>query len=352
MRVRTAMLGFVAAMLAGCTTLGYYGQAARGQVEILLGRRALADVIADPATTPELRRKLALARDARAFAVRELGLPDNASYLRYTDLRRPFVVWNVFAAPALSLDPIETCFPIVGCLSYRGYFREPTARTHAQAFAARGLDVYVGGVAAYSTLGWFADPLLNTMLVWDDRRLVKTIFHELAHQRVYFRDDTTFNESFAMAVADLGYARWRAARGEDIGIDDEEQRDEALIDLLIRHREALQALYARVDLSDADKLVRKHAQFDALATDYATLRAGWAGDTRYDRWMSEDMNNAKLASIATYHELVPGFLALFAQAGERFEAFYRRVEAMQQQTQKARARTLHGLAQDAPARPS
>lgn len=344
MRVRQVVLGVAAAMLSGCATLGYYGQAARGQVEILLGRRPLAEVIADPASSPELRRKLALARDARAFAVRELQLPDNASYLRYTDLHRPFVVWNVFAAPALSLTPIETCFPVVGCLSYRGYFREAKARAYANKLAAQGLDVYVGGVAAYSTLGWFADPLLNTMLVWDDRRLVKTLFHELAHQRVYVPDDTAFNESFAMAVAELGYARWRAARGEPIGADEEERRDEALIALLIRHRDALQALYAREDLDDAAKRARKQAQFAALAEDYAALRAGWHGDTSYDRWMREDMNNAKLASIATYHELVPGFLALFAQCGQSFAEFYRRVEAMKGQTKEARAQTLEALA--------
>lgn len=344
MRVRQVVLGVVAAMLSGCATLGYYGQAARGQVEILLGRRPLAEVIADPASPPELRRKLALAREARAFAVRELALPDNASYLRYTDLGRPFVVWNVFAAPPLSLEPRQTCFPIVGCLSYRGYFRETKARAHAARLAAKGDDVFVGGVAAYSTLGWFADPLLNTMLVWDDRRLVKTLFHELAHQRVYFPDDTTFNESFAMAVADLGYARWRAARGENFEADREERRDEALIDLLIRHRDTLQALYARPDLDDAEKLARKQAQFALLAADYATLRASWQGDTSYDRWMSEDMNNAKLASIATYHALVPGFLALFEQCGQSYAEFYRRVEAMKRDSKEARARALEALA--------
>jgi len=344
MKLWQGVLGVVAALLSGCATLGYYGQAARGQVEILLGRRSFAEVIADPASPPELRRKLALARDARAFAVRELALPDNASYLRYTDLHRPFVVWNVFAAPALSLAPIESCFPIVGCLSYRGYFRETKARAHAAKLAAQGADVYVGGVAAYSTLGWFSDPLLNTMLVWDDRRLVKTLFHELAHQRVYFPGDTAFNESFAMAVADLGYARWRASRGETPAADEEERRDEALIELLIRHRDALQALYARADLDDAAKLVAKHTQFAALAADYLALKSNWHGDTSYDRWMSEDMNNAKLASIATYHEGVPGFLALFTQCGESFAEFYRRVEAMKGETKEARAEALDVLA--------
>ena len=345
MRVQQVLLGLVAALLSGCATLGYYGQAARGQIEILLGRRPLADVIADPGTPQELRRKLALARDARAFAVRELALPDNASYLRYTDLHRPYVVWNVFAAPALSLTPLETCFPVVGCLSYRGYFREARARAFAAGLTAKGNDVYVGGVAAYSTLGWFADPLLNTMLVWDDQRLVKTLFHELAHQRVYFPDDTTFNESFAMAVADLGYARWRQAQGMPAEPDEEEARDAVLIDLLIRHRRELEALYARKDLSDAEKLERKAAQFAALQADYATLRERWGGDTSYDRWMNEDMNNAKLASIATYHELVPGFRALFEQSGQSFAEFYRRVEAMKDATREARAEQMKALMQ-------
>ena len=348
-RPRIYLLLIALALIGGCASLGYYGQAARGQAEILLGRRDLAAVIADPDTSPELRRKLALARDARVFAARELGLPDNNSYLRYTDLGRPFVVWNVFAAPALSLKPVETCFPVVGCLTYRGYFREARARLHGAELAAAGHDVYVGGVAAYSTLGWFADPLLNTMVSWDDQRLVKTIFHELAHQRFYVSDDTTFNESFAMAVADLGYARWRAAQGVTAAEDVDEARDAALIALLIEHRSALKTLYARKDVSDAEKLELKRAQFAALAADYARLRAGWHGDTRYDRWMNEDMNNAKLSSVATYHEFVPAFKALFAAVGEDFTAFYREVEALGKKTAMARKASLQKLIAQQPA---
>jgi predicted aminopeptidase len=337
---RIYLLLIALALVGGCASLGFYGQAARGQAEILLGRRDLAAVIADPKTSPELRRKLALAREARAFAARELGLPDNKSYLRYTDLGRPFVVWNVFAAPALSLKPVETCFPVVGCLSYRGYFREARARLHGAELAAAGNDVYVGGVAAYSTLGWFADPLLNTMVGWDDQRLVKTIFHELAHQRFYVPDDTTFNESFAMAVADLGYARWRAAQGATAEEDVDEARDAALIGLLIEHRGMLKKLYARQDLGDAEKLDLKHTQFAALAADFAQLRASWGNDTRYDRWMNEDMNNAKLSSVATYHEFVPAFKALFAATDEDFTAFYREVEALGQKAAPARKAEL------------
>jgi predicted aminopeptidase len=327
-RAARALLGAATLLLTGCATLGYYGQAALGQAEILLGRRSLANAMADPATPPATRAKLALAADARRFATTALALPDNPSYLRYTDLGRPFVVWNVFAAPALSLEPVRSCFPVVGCLDYRGYFREHRAREHARDLAAAGNDVYVGGVAAYSTLGWFADPLLSTMLAWDDRRLVTTIFHELAHQQVYVRDDTTFNESFAMAVAELGYARWRAARGEPVDGDGDAGKDAALVELLIRHRTVLDELYRREDLDDERKLALKQAQFAVLAEDWAALRARWQGDARYDEWMSTDMNNAKLASIATYHELVPGFRALFQRADGDFASFYARVEAL------------------------
>jgi len=334
----------VAASLAGCSTLGYYGQAVRGQAEVLLGRRSIASVLSDPRASPALKRKLTLARDARQFAAARLALPDNTTYLRYTDLGRPFVVWNVFAAPALSLEPVTSCFPIVGCLDYRGYFREAKAREFARGLASAGNDVYVGGVAAYSTLGWFSDPLLNTMLAWDDRRLVKTLFHELAHQRLYVPDDTTFNESFAMAVADLGYARWRAAQGTTADEDVDEARDIQLVELLILHRNALDAIYKRSDLDDAGKLALKKAQFEALAADYAALRAQWHGDTSYDEWMDTDMNNAKLASIATYHEYVPGFLALFKLAGEDFERFYARVEGLGKLATEARARCLEGFA--------
>lgn len=331
-------------LLTGCSTLGYYGQAVQGQAEILLGRRSLERAMSDPATPPAVREKLRLAADARRFAATALHLPDNSSYLRYTDLGRQFVVWNVFAAPALSLEPVESCFPVVGCLDYRGYFHEQGARDYARELANAGHDVYVGGVAAYSTLGWFADPLLDTMLAWDDRRLVTTIFHELAHQRVYVRDDTTFNESFAMAVGELGYARWRADRGEPVEADVDGERDAALVELLIRHREALAATYRREDLDDAHKLQLKRAQFAALAADYAALRAQWHGDTRYDAWMNTDMNNAKLASIATYHAFVPGFRALFGLAGADFAAFYARVDALGRLVPAARARCLEAWA--------
>jgi predicted aminopeptidase len=300
--------------------------------------------MADPETPPAVRAKLALAADARGFATTALALPDNSSYQRYTDLDRPFVVWNVFAAPALSLEPVRSCFPVVGCLDYRGYFRERRAREHARELAAAGNDVYVGGVAAYSTLGWFADPLLNTMLAWDDRRLVTTIFHELAHQRIYVRDDTAFNESFAMAVADLGYAHWRTARGEPVDGDGDAEKDAALVELLIRHRDALDALYRRTDLDDARKLALKQARFAVLTEDYAALRASWQGDARYDEWMSTDMNNAKLASIATYHELVPGFRALFHRAGGDFASFYARVEALGRLDAAVRVRCLEAWA--------
>jgi len=342
--LRVLAVALAAIVISGCASLGYYGQAARGQAEILLGRRPIASVLSDPDTPPALHAKLVLARDARHFAATRLALPDNASYRRYTDLGRPFVVWNVFAAPALSLEPVTSCFPIVGCLDYRGYFREAKARRYARELAAAGNDVYVGGVVAYSTLGWFADPLLNTMLVWDDRRLVKTLFHELAHQRFYVADDTTFNESFAMAVADLGYARWQAAQGVAVEEDLDTQREARLVTLLIEHRDVLDAIYLRTDLSAARKLELKQAQFETLATDYAALRAQWHGDTSYDEWMNVDMNNAKLASIATYHEFVPGFLALFELAGEDFARFYARVEALGKLGAVARARCLKEFA--------
>jgi predicted aminopeptidase len=334
----------VAIVLAGCSTLGYYGQAARGQAGILLGRRSVASVLSDPDTPPAMHAKLVLARDARQFAATRLALPDNESYRRYTDLGRPFVVWNVFAAPALSLEPVASCFPIVGCLDYRGYFQEADARHYARGLEAAGNDVYVGGVAAYSTLGWFADPLLNTMLVWDDRRLVKTLFHELAHQRFYVPDDTSFNESFAMAVADLGYARWDATRGGAATEDTDTLREAQLVALLIAHRDALDAVYRRTDLTDARKLELKQARFAALGADYAALREQWDGDTSYDEWMNVDMNNAKLASIATYHEFVPGFIELFELAGGDFTRFYARVEALGKLDATARARCLAAFA--------
>ncbi|MGD9602446.1 MAG: aminopeptidase [Gammaproteobacteria bacterium] len=329
--------------LGGCASLEYYGQAVRGHWGVMAARRPIADVLADPATPAPLRHKLALARAARDFASDQLTLPRNASYTVYTALDRRYVVWNVFAAPRLSLELKESCFLVVGCLGYRGYFSEPAARSAAAALRRDGYDVYVGGVAAYSTLGWFADPLLSSMLHWEDAVLVKTLFHELAHQRLYVPDDATFNESFATAVAEAGYARWREETAEGAGLPAHVSRDAEFIALVMRHRQALAALYESPGPA-TEKLAAKAVQLARLREEFAALGANWPDRADYARWLARDLNNAKLASVGTYHTHVPGFTALLVRRDGDFPRFFAAVDRLADLPRASRDACLEALA--------
>src|SRR6202050_5230339 len=246
LKTRLLAMALIGATLPGCA-IGYFTQAAQGQWRLLRARRPIEQVIADPASSEELKARLRVVQDARDFAVTDLGLPDNRSYRTYSDLKRPYVVWNVVAAPEFSVEPQRWCFPFTGCLSYRGYFRERDARNMAAKLAARGSDVMVGGVTAYSTLGHFADPVLNTMLRYGDLELVSTMFHELAHQLIYVRGDTVFNESFAVSVEQEGLRRWLAARGRRLELQDylaRHQSEQLIVDVFADSRRRLATLYA------------------------------------------------------------------------------------------------------------
>lgn len=340
--LRAALLALVVSAATGCATLGYYGQAIGGHLAVASRARDITDIINDPATDPALRTRLATFLEARDFATRKLHLPDNDSYRRYADLERGFVVWNVFAAPPLSLKPKEWCFLVVGCVAYRGYYSRERAFVAAAGLRAEGYDVYVGGVSAYSTLGWFDDPLLNTMLARGDAEATAVLFHELAHQRVYVRDDSAFNESFAMAVEIEGMRRWFAAHGDaetHLRYLEKRERHDALIALVLRHRARLEALYDG-RLADEEKLTGKARILDELRADYQTLREGWSGETRFDVWMAEDLNNAKLASVGLYHLYVPAFQRLLAAHGGDLAAFYGEVEALAKRSKSERVTAL------------
>lgn len=293
-------------------------------MEVLNKRRAVEGMLDDPGTSPQLRQRLARALEIRAFAAEALALPDNLSYRSYADLERPFVVWNVFAAPPYSLEPLRWCFPFVGCVAYRGYF----AHTDAQAFAAKlrdlGYDVFVGPVPAYSTLGWFEDPLLNTMIHWPEPELAGLLFHELAHQVLYVAGDTAFNESFATAVEREGVRRWMKATAQEHAYDEylrRRQFESQFINLVLTTRTRLQALYATG--SDPEVVrARKQQTFAHMRARYLTLRASWQGYGRYDAWMEQDLNNAQLASVAAYHRYVPAFQKLLARYDDDLPAFY------------------------------
>ncbi len=331
--------------LSGCADLAYYRQAAAGQWALWQARQPVAGVAADPETPAALRERLETAQAIRAFASAELSLPDNGSYQHYADLQRPWVVKNVFAAPELSLEPRQWCFPVAGCLSYRGYFDSAAAQQFADTLQAGGDDVYVADISAYSTLGWFDDPLLNTFIHWPDGRLAELIFHELAHQRLYVADDTAFNEAYATAVGQLGAARWLERRGgagaqEEYAAD--VQRREQFLQLTADAREALAALYA-FPWSEAEKRSGKRRILAELQERYQAFRQGWDGYAGYDRWFAQDLNNAKLAGVSTYHRQVPAFLALFERGGRDFATFHRAVEAIGRLPPTAREARLQEL---------
>lgn len=306
--------------LSGC----YLMQAAGGQMAIAAKREPIADVLADSGTPPQLRSRLQHVAAARDFASRELGLPDNESYRSYADLGRPYVVWNVFAAPEFSVEPRRWCFPIAGCVVYRGYFNEEAAQRYARRLRRRGEDAAVAGVAAYSTLGHFKDPVLSTMLGWSDAQLAATLFHELAHQVVYVPGDSEFNESFATVVEEAGLERWLAARqrAQDLVTwREQRERQGQFIALLLGARSKLRALYEST-LPDDEKRSRKQYEFGELKLDYARLRQQWNGYGGYDRWFDRTLTNAHLVSAATYYGCVPGLQRVLSEAGGDLRRFY------------------------------
>lgn len=314
--------------LSGCGSLGYYAHVAKGQGELIVHRRDVAKVVDDPATDPAVRRKLQLAQQARRFASAALGLPDNRSYTGYVPLDRPYVVWNVFATPRYSVSPVTHCFLFAGCVAYRGYFSRDKADREAARLQAAGDDVYVGGVPAYSTLGWFADPILSSMLRWDDDELAGTIFHELAHQLVYVKDDSAFNESFASFVQEEGVRQWRQSRGLPPPDAREKAMDEAFTRLVLDLRDRLKALYASGIDSDAME-DGKQREIAAFRTRYARWRErDWPGDHRYDRWVAAPINNARLLPFGLYDRWTPAFAALYRQAEGQWPAFYASVRAL------------------------
>jgi predicted aminopeptidase len=310
--------------LCGCTNIGYYYQAVEGQMQIWNRSRPITQVIEDTHTPPQVRERLSLVLRVRNFASGELALPDNGSYRKYADLKRPFVVWNVFAAGEFSVAPKEWCFPFAGCVGYRGYFNQVRAEQFGEELRRKGLDVFVTGIPAYSTLGWFDDPVLNTVMRYPDAELARLIFHELAHQVVYVPGDTVFNESFAVAVELEGVDRWLARDGDAAkrtAFDLYEQRKDAFIALVMKYRDSLRTLYASA-ASDAEKRQKKAETFAAMKWEYQTLKSSWAGFAGYDRFFAEELNNAHLVPVATYSELVPGFRRVLAENGGDFKRFY------------------------------
>jgi predicted aminopeptidase len=340
--VVAAVLLVIAASAAGCSTMEYYAQSIHGHFAVLEAARPIPEVIADPKSPPPLRHRLERAQQIRRYASDELALPDNGSYTRYADLHRPYVVWNVFAAPELSLQLKQWCYPVIGCAGYRGYFGKDSAERAAEALRAEGYEVHVSGVPAYSTLGWFQDPLLNTFIGGTEGQLAGLVFHELAHQVVYVGGDTTFNESFATAVEREGVRRWLASHGNDASRQayaEFAQRRAQFLELLLKYRRLLEETYASEATDDA-KRARKQQLLAELSQEYVVLKASWGGFSGYDRFFGQKLTNAHLAAVGAYNDLVPSFDALLAQAGGDFPRFYVEVKRIAAMSKDERNRTL------------
>jgi predicted aminopeptidase len=251
-------------------------------------------------------------------------------------------VWNVVAAPALSVEPMTWCFPIAGCVSYRGYFSRSRAERFAEKLRGRGLDVAVEGVAAYSTLGWFRDPVLSTFVDWPSPDLASLIFHELAHQRLYIKGDTVFNESFASVIEREGLTRYLRREGDQAALaswQTDHDRQRQFAELVLEHRERLRDLYAS-SIATQEKLRRKSEVFDDLGRAYEDLKASWGGYAGYDRWFDRQLNNANLASVGAYDRWVPAFESMLEDAGGNLAAFYDDVRALGEMTPEARRQRL------------
>jgi predicted aminopeptidase len=340
-RIRAAV-ALLSLSCGGC----YLLESAQGQLTLMSKREPIPRVLQRTSTPPALRSQLEAVSSIRDFASRELQLPDNGSYRSYADVGRPYVVWNVVAAPEFSVDAKEWCYPIVGCVAYRGYFVERRARAFGANLQDEGLDVSVEGVAAYSTLGHFNDPILNTMVGWNDIELAAIIFHELTHQMIYIPNDASFNEALAVTVEEAGLRRWLLAQGRDAELAQhlvQQEHYQRVVDLLIRTRTELRDLYASgVDSSAMRE--RKRAVLAGMHDSYARLKAQWGGRAPFDSWFAGEINNAHLASVATYFDCVPGFQRELEAVGGNLAAFYRRVRQLAKLDQRARDAAMCGNA--------
>ncbi len=337
-------------LLTGCQSIQYYAQAVGGHTRILLKQRNIKSVLANPELDAQTKHRLNLVQAARRFAADELSLPDNDSYTRYVALDRNYVVWNVVATPKYEVEPIKACFWVVGCVSYKGFYRKQAAIDHAKNLKAQGLDVHVGGVGAYSTLGWFSDPVMSTMFSRSDAALVGLIFHELAHQVVFIKGDTQFNESFATAVAQIGLRQWASQQGEAEGINAYfklKAKQAKITRLVLATRNLLSGAYLEhIGAGEETFASLKQTYFDSMKTAYAELKKQGHGTAGYDRFFASDLNHASLALYGDYHGWVGEFEALFGQSGRDWRVFYASVKTLSLKTKPQRIAALKALKRD------
>jgi len=337
-RVQLSLCIFFLPLLIGCESVRYYSQAISGQLSILNSRQSIDQILANPQSPATLKEKLELIMDLREFAETELHLPANGSYLSFVDLERPFALWNVYAAPEFSLKPKTWCYPIAGCTAYRGFFSKQDACDYATKLEKQGYDTFSGGVTAYSTLGWFDDPVLSTFINRSDTKLAALIFHELAHRLLYVADDTTFNESFATSVEQEGLRRWLTSKnnpGDFTKHKTDYHRHLQFVQLVLKYRSRLESLYVK-KLPVAEKGKAKALVFDRLNDEYSLLKQQWEGYSGYDSWFSDRLNNAKIITLSTYYDLVPAFLKLLRAGDNNLEVFYKKCLNLVKQSREER----------------
>ncbi len=327
---RLTFVTILCLLVGGCTNIAYYAQAVEGQMRLMAATRPISEMVVDAATDPLLRRQLERESAIREFASRELGLPNNGSYRSYADLGRPYVVWNVFAAPEFSVESEQWCLIFVGCVNYRGYYDKNAAELYADELRQSGDDIYVAGIPAYSTLGYFNDPVLNTFLRFGDKEVARIVFHELAHQLVYAEGDSAFNESFATSVENEGMRRWltQSATAEQLrDFETQQERKAQFHRLVADSRNKLRTVYASSLAPDAKRRA-KTAVIAEMKRSYANLKMSWGGFGGYDQWFSQPLNNATLGSVTLYTQWVPAFHAMLEQEGGNLPRFYLRVAAL------------------------
>ncbi len=320
----------ITALCSGCSSIDYYSHLIGGHLEIHSNTKPVDSILNNTNTSDKLAHKLKLIVEAKKFAEANLDLPQTDSYTQYADLGRDYVMWSVTATPKLSLSPYQSCFIIVGCMSYRTFFAKENAIQFAQDLQQQGYDTYIGEVAAFSSLGWFDDPVLNTMLSWSDTRLAGLIFHELTHQKIYVNDDTAFNESIAVTVELEGIKKWLKSKDEDKKLHmflKQQQRRKQFLDLVLTTREKLKKTY-QSNLTDSEKSAIKQQTFNQLLEDYEKLKQSWDGYSGYDRWFNNDLNNAKLALLSTYTKYVPTLTKLLHEKNGDFEAFFEAISKL------------------------
>jgi len=328
--------------LSGCSTVSYYQQAISGHLSLTNQRQPIKNILANPDTPARLQVQLEKVTALRQFADQQLQLPVQDHYSSYADLQRRFVVWNVFAAPAFSLQAKNWCYLFIGCADYRGYYSEQSAHKYAAKLQNKGMDVYVAGITAYSTLGWFKDPVLNTFVYRSDAQLANIIFHELAHQKLYIKDDSLFNESFATVVAREGVKRWFLNQRDPAAYQtflDDQQKQQQFVGLVLSYREKLGALYASEVNSD-QKQIGKTRIINNLRTAHQQLKAQWGGQSDYDEWFAKDLNNAQLNTVATYFDLVPALETLLAKNQYDLNQFYQACQKLKQLSLEQRNQKL------------